>query len=347
MIQIAKSRLCRDGVDCMPLEIVRHDITKMKVDAIVNAANTALKMGGGVCGAIFREAGTNELREACDQIGGCKVGEAVLTDGFKLDAKYIIHTPGPVWQGGSHQEANLLKASYDNSLELANNHQCESIAFPLISTGIYGSPKEEALHIAISTISSFLLNHDMHVYLVVFDKKSFGLSTKLFSTIHQYIDEHYVEEVESTFNRRAGEEQYVMREVEILKQDIYEEVNHSLVNLLEQLDESFSEQMLRLIDEKGMTDVETYKRANIDRRLFSKIRNAVDYTPTKKTAIAFAIALRLNLEETNELLTTAGYTLSRSSKFDVIIEFFIQQANYNIHEINEALFAFDQPLLGA
>jgi len=347
MIQVAKKRLCWDGEGSMPLEIVRHDITKMKVDAIVNAANTALKMGGGVCGAIFREAGANELQEACDQIGGCKVGEAVLTDGFKLDAKYIIHTPGPVWQDGSYQEATLLKGSYYNSLELANNHQCESIAFPLISTGIYGYPKEEALHIAISTISSFLLNHDMHVYLVVFDKKSFGLSTKLFSTIHQYIDEHYVEEVESTFNRRAREEQYVMREVEILKQDIYEEVNHSLVNLLDQLDESFSEQMLRLIDEKGMTDVETYKRANIDRRLFSKIRNAVDYTPTKKTAIAFAIALRLNLEETDELLTTAGYTLSRSSKFDVIIEFFIQQASYNIHEINEALFAFDQPLLGA
>jgi O-acetyl-ADP-ribose deacetylase (regulator of RNase III)/transcriptional regulator with XRE-family HTH domain len=334
----------------MPLEIVRNDITKMNVDAIVNAANTALKMGGGVCGAIFRAAGASELQEACDKIGGCKVGEAVITDGFKLDAKLIIHTPGPIWQGGSNQEAALLKASYYNSLELAKNHQCESIAFPLISTGIYGYPKEAALQIAVSNISSFLLHHDMLVYLVVFDKKSFSLSKKLFTSIHQYIDEHYVEEVESTFNRIGREERYAMdqlQEVEILQQDIYEEANYSLVNLLNQLDESFSERLLRLIDEKGMTDVETYKRANIDRRLFSKIRNGVDYTPTKKTAIAFAIALKLNLEETMELLTTAGYTLSHSSKFDVIIEFFIQQANYNIHEINEALFAFDQPLLGA
>lgn len=327
----------------MPLEIVRNDITKMKVDVIVNAANTALKMGGGVCGAIFRAAGANELQKACDQIGGCKVGEAVITDGFKLDAKYIIHTPGPVWQGGTNQEADMLRASYLNSLELAKNHQCESIAFPLISAGIYGYPKEEALQIAISTIGSFLLNHDILVYLVVFDKKAFGLSTKLFTSIHQYIDEHYVEVVESKFRRMESEIRNISEDQEFHMQ----EATYSLVSLLNQLEETFSERMLRLIDEKGMTDVETYKRANMDRRLFSKIRNVVDYTPTKKTALAFAIALQLNLEETNELLSTAGYTLSRSSKFDVIIEFFIQQANYNIHEINEALFAFDQSLLGA
>ena len=326
----------------MPLEIVRNDITKMKVDVIVNAANTALKMGGGVCGAIFRAADAGVLQEACDQIGGCKVGDAVITDGFKLDAKYIIHTPGPIWQGGTHQEADLLKAAYLNSLELAKRYHCESIAFPLISAGIYGYPKEEALQIAVSTISSFLLNHDILVYLVVFDKKAFGLSTKLFTSIHEYIDEHYVEEVESTFRRMENEVRNVSEDQEFHMQ----EAAYSLVSLLNQLDETFSERILRLIDEKGMTDVETYKRANVDRRLFSKIRNGVDYTPTKKTALAFAIALKLPLEETNELLSAAGYTLSRSSKFDVIIEYFIQQGNYNIHEINEALFAFDQPLLG-
>lgn len=338
----------REGEAGMPLEIVRNDITKMNVDVIVNAANTALKMGGGVCGAIFHAAGANKLQEACDKIGGCKVGEAVITDGFKLPAKFIIHTPGPIWQGGRNQEAALLKACYENSLELATKHQCESIAFPLISTGIYGYPKEEALQIAVSTISSFLFTYDMLVYLVVFDKKSFRLSKKLFTSIHQYIDEHFVEEVESTFNRIGRKERYVMdqlQEAEILKQDI-EETTDSLENLLSQLDESFSERLLRFIDEKGMTEVETYKRANIDRRLFSKIRSGVDYTPTKKTALAFAIALQLNVEETINLLATAGYTLSHSSKFDIIIEYFIKQKNYNIHEINEALFAFDQPLLG-
>jgi O-acetyl-ADP-ribose deacetylase (regulator of RNase III)/transcriptional regulator with XRE-family HTH domain len=333
----------------MPLEIVRHDITKMKVDAIVNAANTSLKMGGGVCGAIFRAAGASALQEACDQIGECKVGEAVITDGFQLDARFIIHTPGPIWQDGGNQEEALLKASYLNSLELAKKHQCESIAFPLISTGIYGYPKEEALQTAVSAISSFLLHHDMLVYLVVFDKNSFGISKKLFTSIHQYIDEHYVEEAEITFSRN-NEERYLLekrQEAEIFQRDCYQEAEYSLVDLLEQLDESFSERLLRLIDEKGMTDVETYKRANIDRRLFSKIRNGVDYTPTKKTAIAFAIALKLTLEDTIDLLTTAGYTLSRSSKLDVIVEFFIQQSNYDINEINQVLFTFDQPLLGA
>ncbi|MCM3567603.1 macro domain-containing protein [Neobacillus mesonae] len=325
----------------MPLEIVRHDITKMKVDAIVNAANTELQMGGGVCGAIFRAAGANELQQACDKIGKCKTGEAVITDGFNLDAKYIIHTPGPIWRGGSHGEAELLKSSYYHSLELAVKNQCESIAFPFISTGIFGYPKEEALQIAVTTISSFLLVHEMQVYLVVFDKKLFGISKKLFTSIHQYIDEHYVEEAEIVFRRKEAEPYILEQRYEMIDTD------SSLENLLNRLDESFSTRLLRYIDQKGLTDVETYKRANIDRRLFSKIRNDADYSPKKKTAIAFAIALQLNLDETMDLLAAAGYTLSRSNKFDVIIEYCIEHDNYNIHEINEVLFAFDQPLLGA
>ena len=334
----------------MPLEIIRNDITKMKVDAIVNAANTKLKMGGGVCGAIFQEAGARELQEACNKIGGCSVGQAVITDGFKLPAKYIIHTPGPIWQGGTNKEAEKLHASYENSLKLAVNHQCESIAFPLISTGIYGYPKEEALQIAVSAISSFLFHHDILVYLVVFDKNSFGLSKKLSRSIHEYIEENYVEEAEKTFQRNRMEEYEEIKlyqEAAMPQENIQEIKSDLLMERLNDLDESFSEMLLRLIDEKEMTDVETYKRANIDRRLFSKIRNGVDYTPKKKTALALAIALQLNLDETLELLAAAGYTLSASSKFDVIIEFFIQQDNFNIHEINEALFAFEQPLLGA
>jgi len=339
-----------EGDKKMPLELIRQDITKMQVDAIVNAANTALQMGGGVCGAIFRAAGASELQKACAKIGGCKVGEAVMTEGYQLAAKYIIHTPGPVWLGGGNQEANLLKASYMNSLKLAKEYKCESIAFPLISTGIYGYPKEEALQIAISVISSFLLENDMLVYLVVFDKKAFGISNKLFASIHQYIDEHYVEKAEKVFARKRIEQYDIMesmQESEIFHEKNLSEEDYSLEKRLDQLEDSFSERLLRFIDEKGLTDVETYKRANIDRRLFSKIRNSIDYTPTKKTAVAFAVALKLNMEETLELLTTAGYTLSHSSKFDVIIQYFMEQNNYNIHEINEALFAFDQPLLGS
>lgn len=331
----------------MPLEIIRHDLTKIKADVIVNAANTELQMGGGVCGAIFQAAGAEELTEACDKIGGCAVGEAVITDGFKLPVKYIIHTPGPIWRGGSQQEADLLRNSYKHSLELAHTYKCESIAFPLISTGIYGYPKEEALQIAISAISNFLMQHEMHVYLVVFDQHSFGLSQKLFHSIQEFIDEHYVEEVSArNINREARfiTEQLQQSDYILQSEPIAES---SLVQLIEDLDESFSARLLRLIDEKGLSDVEAYKRANIDRRLFSKIRKEESYHPKKKTAIAFAIALHLDEIETNELLSAAGYTLSHSSKFDVIVKFFITQQKYNIHEINEALFAFDQPLLGA
>lgn len=330
----------------MPLEIVRNDLTKMKVDAIVNAVNTELSSGG----AIFQAAGVHELKP-CDEIGG--VGQAVITDAFNLFAKYIIHTPGPIWKNDAFHETDLLKNSYEHSLELAKKYKCESVAFPIISTGIYGYPKEEAMQIAVSTISKFLLQHDMLVYLVVSDKEAFGFSQKLVRSINEYIDENYVEEVEIQFNRRLKHftmEQ--LQESKSISDDFYDKENepileNSLVELMNELDESFSERLLRLIDERGMTDVDTYKRANIDRRLFSKIRNTPDYTPKKKTAIALAIALEMSKEETNELLSAAGYTLSRSSKFDVIIEFFIEHGKYDIHEINEALFVYDQPLLGA
>ncbi|MEK4484326.1 macro domain-containing protein [Psychrobacillus sp. FSL H8-0484] len=331
----------------MPLEIVRNDITKMKVDVIINAANTALQMGGGVCGAIFSAAGAEQLQTACNEIGECTVGQAVITDGFQLQAKHIIHTVGPVWRGGTHHEEVLLTACYENSLALATSHDCQSIAFPLIASGIYGYPKEQALKIAISTISAFLLKHEMIVYLVVYDKQAFGLSEKLFTSIHEYIDEHYVEEHDVRFLRNRQELHEVLESQMIMEEAPLKRKKRRLEEVLNHLDESFSERLLRLIDEKGMTDVETYKKANIDRRLFSKIRSSVDYTPLKKTVIAFAIALELNLDQTKDLLSKAGYTLSHSNKFDLIIEYFIEDENFNIHEINEALFAFDQVLLGA
>lgn len=330
----------------MPLEIVRNDITKMHVDAIVNAANTGLRMGGGVCGAIFTAAGPQQLQKACNDIGSCPVGEAVATEGFQLPANYIIHTAGPVWQGGSQGEAELLASSYRNSMKLAVELDCASIAFPLISTGIYGYPKDQALQIALSAIHEFLMVHELLVYLVVFDKQSFGFSEKISSSIDQFIDEHYVEaKLEKEPRRRR------LLEMEISSERMMEEaaVPHveNLNDMLKQIDESFSQRLLRFIDEKGMSDVETYRKANIDRKLFSKIRNSAGYTPQKKTAIAFAIALELDMPETKALLSAAGYTLSRSSVFDLIIEYFITQQNYNIFEINEALFAFDQATLGA
>ncbi len=340
----------------MPLEIIRNDITKLSVDAIVNAANTALKMGGGVCGAIFSAAGAEKLQAECNTIGTCQVGEAVMTSGYSLPAQHIIHTVGPIWRGGSSGEANLLSNCYTNSLTLALQQGCESIAFPLISSGIYGYPKDQALQIAITAISEFLLNHDMNVQLVVYDKKAFMLSAKLFSAIERYIDDNYVEEHQHRASNRMIEA-YEYQQLEELKTICQESVpcpsasimpqgKRRLEDVLDQLEESFPQRLLRLIDEKGMTDVETYKRANIDRKLFSKIRSGKGYNPSRVTAIAFAIALELNLDETHDLLGKAGYTLSRSNKFDLIIEYFIEEGNYNIFEVNEALFAFDQVLIG-
>jgi O-acetyl-ADP-ribose deacetylase (regulator of RNase III) len=329
----------------MPLQLVRNDITKMKVDAIVNAANTALQRGGGVCGAIFSAAGAKELQAECDRIGGCKTGEAVITSGYDLPAKYIIHTVGPIWQGGHANEAQLLHNCYINSLTLAVEHKCQSVAFPLISSGIYGYPKDQALHIAVTAISEFLLTHETNVYLVLFDKNAITLSEKLFTAIEKYIDDNYVEEHLLREQHRRIEH---FEANELISQDynLYSS-QRSLEHVLDQLDESFSEMLLRLIDEKGLTDVETYKRANIDRKLFSKIRSCKNYHPSKATALALAIALKLNLDETLDLLSKAGYTLSPSSKFDVIIQYFIEEGNYNIFEINEALFYFDQATLGS
>lgn len=335
----------------MPFTIVRNDITKMPVDAIVNAANSSLAPGGGVCGAIFAAAGYDRLNKACKSIGHCDVGQAVLTDGFNLPAKRIIHTVGPIWQGGKQNEEALLRSCYLNSLYLAEKQGCQSVAFPLISSGIYGYPKAEALHIAVSAIREFLLEYDMQVYLVIFDKGAFGLSSRLYPNIQSYIDDHYVDihrfdrrrNTESIFHTRQLAEQEAMA-VPMAAQA--EPKKRSLTDLLGHLDESFSRMLLQLIDEKGMTDVEVYKRANMDRKLFSKIRKD-SYSPSKQTAIALAIALRLNLDETKDLLGKAGYSLSHSSKFDVIIEYFIEEGIYDIFEINEALFAFDQKLLGA
>lgn len=323
----------------MPIEMVRNDITKIEVDAIVNAANSSLLGGGGVDGAIHRAAGAKLLYE-CRLLGGCKTGEAKITKGYKLHCKHIIHTVGPVWRGGGKGERELLVSCYRSSLELAKKHGCETVAFPLISSGIYGYPKDKALRVAVDTIAEFLSENDMTVYVVIFDKDTFLTGGKLFSDIKEYIDENYVDE----------QKQYDIRRGNFIRPDddiLYCKAAASLEDALGQIDEGFSEMLLRKIDEKQMKDPEVYKRANIDRKLFSKIRGNKSYHPKKQTAAAFAIALELPLDETRELLEKAGYALSHSSKFDIIIEYFISNGNYDIYEINEALFAFDQVLLGS
>ena len=313
----------------MPFEIIRADITTLDVDAIVNAANHSLLGGGGVDGAIHAAAGP-ALLEECRTLGGCMTGEAKITKGYQLPARHVIHTVGPIWKGGGHGEEDLLRSCYKASLELANDHHLESIAFPLISSGVYGYPKDKAIGVAISEISIFLLDHDMMVYLVVFDRKAFVLSEKLFSSISSYIDEHLVLEKSLVDQRNAyafEEDMHYepMKESASLSVNIFKEVarssisststkKRSLNDVLDELQETFSEHLLRLIDIKGKTDVETYKKANVDRKLFSKIRGDKHYRPSKSTAIAFSIALELSLDETKDLLQKAGFALSRRAR---------------------------------
>ena len=350
----------------MPFQIIHQDITKMQTDAIVNAANTRLLEGGGVCGAIFAAAGRKKLQAECDTKAPCPVGKAVITKGYQLSSKYVIHTVGPVWHGGDQGEAALLCSAYKSALDLAEANQCESIAFPLISSGIYGYPKEEALKLAVETIKTFLESHEMMVYLVVFERQMVSLSKQLEGKIAHYIDIYYEEKMDTTIEEefsypikrskvekketRADAKRKNREEIATFEErEDYYEVQSAPIPmeiLLKEMAESFSDYLLRLIDEKGFTDVAVYKRANMDRKLFSKIRSQKAYHPKKQTVISLAIALELDRKETEALLQKAGYSLSNSYKFDVIISYFLEQREYDIFKINEALFYFGETLLG-
>ncbi|MBR3611424.1 MAG: macro domain-containing protein [Oscillospiraceae bacterium] len=364
----------------MPLLLVRNDITKMKCDAIVNAANNNLRGGGGVDGAIRRAAGIGLLAE-CITLGKCETGKAKVTRGYRLPCKYVIHAVGPIWKDGEHGEEELLRSAYKESLAIALKKGCESIAFPLISAGAYGYPKDKAMKVAFDCFSEFLLEHEMLIYLVIFDKESTALGEKLFPNIAKYIDDNYIGIKRVMAEKRRRDEGFGNVSVpfdfgnaksECAKNIFDSEVpkavapaafsslpkfhssakydtvslGDSLEEALSMIDESFSEMLLRKIDEKGMTDAQCYKKANIDRKLFSKIRSTPNYHPKKKTALAFAVALELSLPETEELLLKAGYSLTKSSRFDIIVEYHIKNGIYDIFRINEALFSFDEDLLG-
>lgn len=335
----------------MPLFIQRNDITKMGVDAIVNAANNTLLGGGGVDGAIHRAAGKELLKE-CKTIGGCATGQAVITKGYNLPAKYVIHTVGPIWRGGNNGEEALLRSCFRNCLKIAKQKELNSIAFPLISAGAYGYDSREVLRIANEEIEHYLKDNDIEAYIVVFAAQSLREGKKRFKDIAEYIDDNYVDSQELEYPRRSnvlfGDAMPAMAAKSEPAQSADYCAPESLESYInDEKDESFSEMLLRKIDEKGMSDSECYKKANIDRRLFSKIRSNTDYKPSKATALAFAVALELNFAESEEMLKKAGYAFSHSSVFDIIIEYYIKNNNYNIYEINEALFSFDQVLLGS
>lgn len=348
----------------MPFEIIRNDIVNMQVDAVINSANPEAVVGTGVDSAIHKKAG-RALLAARKKIGCIDFGDAVITPGFKLNAKYVIHTVGPVWVDGNHNEEQILSSCYRKSLALAKENECESVAFPLIATGNYGFPKHLALKIAVLEISAFLLENEMQIYLVVFGKESFELSEKLFKSVSSFIDENYISEKildeygsesvnSSHFEPRRFKEKLKFKGqiqadfcAEICSPTAIPQSSDEWENRLKKLDAGFSETLLQLIDRTGKKDSEIYKKANVDRKLFSKIRNNMDYKPSKTTALAFAFALELDIDETRDFIARAGFALSHSSKFDVIVEYFLVSKNYDIYELNEVLFAFDQPLLGA
>ena len=326
----------------MPLEFVRNDITKMQVDVIVNSANPRAIVGGGVDRAIHKAAGP-ELLIARQKIGNIDTGEAFITPGYNLLAQYVIHTVGPVWQDGKHGERELLASCYKNSLRLATDHKCSSIAFPLISAGIFGCPPEIAIATATGAIREYIDEHDLDVYMVMFDRESFKISNSLFNDVQNYIDEVYVDEhlaQESCNNYRRRRE----REAALYKNRVTD--SRSLDEMLDDMTDTFSEALFKLIDAKGMTDPQVYKKANINRKHFSKIRTNQDYKPKKSTVFALAIALELNLAETRELLARAGYAFSHSNVSDVIIEYFIKLGKYDIDIINQVLFENGESTLG-
>ncbi len=322
----------------MPFEIIREDITKMNVDAIVNPTDRFFSGGGGVDEAIHFAAGPG-MRKECKALGGCEVGKAKITKGYNLKADYVIHTVGPVWVDGKSGEEELLKECYRSSFVLVKENKIGSIAFPIISSGTFGYPKGKALELAKSAIEEFLSENEMDIFLVVFDKETFEISEKLSFSIEQFIDDNYVDEKGSESNLFYSMEEMSVKEHE-------RRYGRSLDDVLDQLDETFSQTLLRMIDERGMTDVEAYRKANVSGKLFSKIRSDKDYHPSKSTALAFAIALRLNLDETGDLLLRAGYALSNSSKFDVIVRYFIEKKNYDIYYVNITLFDRNQKQLG-
>lgn len=377
----------------MPLEIVRNDITTMKVDVIVNSAHPTAGVGGGVDYAIHRAAGPELLKERM-KIGDIATGTAFITPAFQLPAKYVVHTVGPIWQEGKKGQREQLANCYKNSLQLAVDNGCDSIAFPLISAGVFGCPAEIAIATAVQAIKEFLAEHEMQAYLVIFDRKAFKISSGLFDDVQNYLDENYVEtlmdeeEAQRERRRRLMRDALVQAEEDIpmggaaaqameaftvcstafgppkraskkspsakgkrvsestQAKSAAPKKPRSLSELLNEVDDTFSEALLRLIDAKGKADPDVYKRANLDRKHFSKIRNKPDYQPSKATALALSIALELNLDETRDFIGRAGYAISHSSKMDIIVEYFIEREEYDIFTINETLFAFGQPCLG-
>ena len=377
----------------MPFRIIRNDITKVKADAIVDTANPEPTYGRGTDYAVYMAAGAEDLLAERRKIGRMRSGEVFITPAFRLPAKYIIHAVGPGWSGGDHGELACLASCYRKSLLLAKQMRLRSIAFPLISTGVNGFPKDEALRTALDAIAAFLENDEMDVTLVVLNKEAFVLSAGLAEDVRQFIDDNYADELHareyghaaraerlsleeggslSTRSRIRGNRNVPGRQAghRFFEDDapvqsdgkacgmsckcvpgkasasVKPAKGRGLREIMENIGESFSEKLLRLIGEKGLAETDVYKKAFIDRKLFSKIRCNPGYSPKKQTAVALAFALRLDLDGTADLLKSAGLALPPGSKFDLIVLYCLENGIYDLFDINALLFKYDQPMLG-
>lgn len=356
----------------MPLKIIRNDITKVQADAIVNTANPHPVIGRGTDSAVYEAAGRELLLEERKKIGDIAEGNAALTPAFGLNAKYIIHTVSPIWYDGNHLETYLLSSCYRQSLELAAEHGCESIAFPLLAAGSNAFPNDIALKTALDTIQDFLMDHEMDVSLVVLDRSAYELSSRIFHDVASYIEEHQAakvfereyasswrEEMEDTQNLLPAAPS-IARPPEHLEKKPQAKAGAlpgakkprkpSVSGWMESIrlpkkEQTFQVRLLKLIDESGETDPQIYKRANIDRKLFAKIRKDENYRPSRKTVIALALALQLSMDDAVDLLSRAGFALSPASTFDLIIRYCFENRVYNIIEVNSILFGFDQETL--
>ena len=343
----------------MPFKIVRNDITKMNTEAIVNTANTHAAVGTGCDSAVYKAAGYEELlRYRGEQIGSAAEGDVFITPGFHLHAKYIIHAVSPRYIDGNQGEEEKLRSCYRKSLELAKTYRIHSIAFPLISTGGFGYPKEVGMRIAIDEIHAFLMENDMMIYLVVFDETSTALGGKLYPELEAYIDNHYVEdksEQEYCYSRSAymmdgarkgagiePEECRILAPVpdeedEDFSEECFyfeEEDESALEERMQHISDTFSEYLLYLIGEKKMENAEVWKRAIVDKKVFSKMKNNPDYHPQKRTALCLCVGAKLNLDETRDLLARAGYALSPCDKTDIIFSYFIEHEIYDMIELD-------------
>ena len=332
----------------MPLTIIRNDITKVKADAIVNTANPQPAIGGGTDMAIYMAAGKEKLLKARELIGDIKPGDAIETSAYNLDAKFIIHTVCVAWEDDNKVALDTLKSCYQNSLKLAAELNCKSIAFPLIGTGVYGIPHNEAVEIARTVSKRFLkeTGSDMKIMLVVFDKESFESTAAIAKKIKQYIDDNYVENAVVDEYGLTEEDRDVLSMLRRRRERLFSGRNShhndrkELERIYDDAAKSFCLKAFELADEKKIKDPELYGgkyQKYFSKQVLSAMRGNINYHPAKYVCVVICLVLKLNLYETLDLMERAGYTLSRSRKADVVIRACIENGIHDYDEINDKL----------